>query len=266
MQKSSAYKKILTISTGLVVLLFIYFITNKNEIQVPADNIGIEQKEVFTADDMVTEKILQENKDYTIEANIPQIEDTGDSFAKQFINRQIKESVDGLIKEFTDEVEIFKTLGQNSQTGIFSSGANLPKHSLVISVAGADYALDRYLSIELKDFSYMSGSTHPYTRTITLNFDLKDGKMISIKDISKDYQKFLDEISRISKAHFSQVLTSFFEEGVLPREENFKSFLIKDDGIRFIFDQYQVAPYASGEHDLFIRHDAFRGLLNLSSH
>lgn len=250
---------------AIVILIYTFFVATGKKAEAPADTLGIASSTAVIASEIVVEKNVVDEKEYQLEINTPQIKEPGNSFAQQLINKQIKERIDTLVKDFTFELETLQTLGEDRQGSLFVNDNDLPKHSLIISVAKADYTNGKYLVIELKDYSYISGSAHPFTRTVTMNFDLKTGQLIDLEKLTNNQVGFLATVSNIAKMHFSQKLSSFFEEGVLPKPENFQVFTFEENGIRFVFDQYQVAPYAVGEQELLVEYSLFSGLLNIET-
>jgi hypothetical protein len=62
-----------------------------------------------------------------------------------------------------------------------------------------------------------------------------------------------DMINLLEGVDIEKILeNTFFEEGILPREENYKEFVLTNEGIEFVFGQYQVAPYVFGEQRVIL--------------
>lgn len=249
---------------GIVILIYTFFVATGRKAEAPSDAIGIATSTPIIASEIVVEKSVVDEKEYHLEISTPQIKEPGNSFAQQLINKKIKESIEALIKDFRFELESLQELRSGEGESVFS-GNDLPKHSLIVSVAKADYVHNKYLAVELKDYSYISGSAHPFTRTVTLNYDLKTGDLVDLERLTNNQERFLVIVSNIAKMNFEQKLSSFFPDGVLPKPENFQVFTIEDKGIRFVFDQYQVAPYAVGEQELLVEYGLLSGLLNIET-
>ncbi|MBQ7198162.1 MAG: DUF3298 domain-containing protein [Selenomonadaceae bacterium] len=112
------------------------------------------------------------------------------------------------------------------------------------------------LSIILTEYTYSEGAAHPLTFKRALNFDTRTGKLIGIdnlKKISREYAKAdytTKGITRKLKAYAERegiyLYSDFKELEKLP--ENF--YFDENFHLHFIFQQYDVAPYAAGIIDL----------------
>jgi hypothetical protein len=104
------------------------------------------------------------------------------------------------------------------------------------------------LAVSLSNYSF-TGGAHPNTTMTLLNFDIKTGKTLQLKDFIRDEAK----LKKLVEAKFRQERdlnprenlneAGFFWEGafVLP-----DSFALQNDGILFYYNTYDVAPYAQG--------------------
>lgn len=112
------------------------------------------------------------------------------------------------------------------------------------------------LSIILTEYTYSEGAAHPLTFKRSLNFDTRTGKLIgldNLKKISREYAKAdytPKGITRKLKAYAERegiyLYPDFKELEKLP--ENF--YFDENFHLHFIFQQYDVAPYAAGIIDL----------------
>ena len=112
------------------------------------------------------------------------------------------------------------------------------------------------LSIILTEIVYPDGAAHPSTFKRALNFDTRTGKFIQhvdLKSISREYAKNTytpKGITKKLKAYATKnnlaLYDSFKELEKLP--ENF--YFDENFHLHFIFQQYEVAPYAVGIIDL----------------
>ncbi|HEY1037647.1 MAG TPA: DUF3298 domain-containing protein [Candidatus Paceibacterota bacterium] len=248
---------ILLVLAGLVTLIFIQ---SRRPNELPSSVLGVSSSTPALTGNVKVETSKNETADYQTEVNIPQFENPGDSFALQHINKQIKDNVGQLVMNFTEEIQQIKTESPDSPF----NDPSLPKHSLMIKVASAKEVSGKYFVVELKDYSYVSGSAHPFTATIAYNFDLKTGDLIGLSDIYKDKAQFLQAVSTFAKKELQPKLESFFEDGISPQEQNFSVYTLVEGGIRFVFDQYQVAPYAAGEQSVTVPASALAGQLKIA--
>jgi hypothetical protein len=121
------------------------------------------------------------------------------------------------------------------------------------------------LALRFETASYFSGAAHPIEFSMVSNFDLKTAHEFELIDLfdtsSVEYLHVISDFS--TKALKTQLAAEqnvsvdspdlqFFPEGATSNPENFSVFMVEDGGIRFIFGQYQVAPYVMGEQEVLI--------------
>lgn len=104
------------------------------------------------------------------------------------------------------------------------------------------------LAVSLSNYSF-TGGAHPNTTMTLLNFDLKTGRTLKLKEFIRDEAK----LKKLVEAKFRQERdlmpreslneAGFFGDGdfVLPA-----SFALQNNGILFYYNTYEVAPYAQG--------------------
>ncbi len=250
---------VLVLAIALFAVALYVFFSSRRPSELPTSVFGIATSTPSLTSNVKIESSKEETNSYQIETGIPQFENPGDSFALQFINKQIKDNVAEAVRAFKDELV---QIQQETPGGIFND-AGLPKHSLLINPVKAHEVGGRYFVVELKDFSYITGSAHPFTSTITYNFDLKTGDLIKLEDLYRDKAQFLQAVSTYTRKELQPKLESFFEEGIAPDERNFSIFTLEEGAVRFVFDQYQVAPYAAGEQEVVMPASALSGLLKI---
>ena len=49
---------------------------------------------------------------------------------------------------------------------------------------------------------------------------------------------------------YSPLGNALFADGALPKPENYQTFVVGADSVTFIFQEYQVAPYAAGPQEV----------------
>lgn len=125
-----------------------------------------------------------------------------------------------------------------------------------------------YISFILK-YGGFSGGAHDYENNLSFNYDVKNQKVIELKDIfpnDPNYLTYLSTQSRESlkktfatvsdndreqataeeiKAVVKDIVTSI-DSGTEPKDENFDVFTFTGDKIKIYFNQYQVGPYVIG--------------------
>lgn len=128
------------------------------------------------------------------------------------------------------------------------------------------YLSDELASIKFETFSYARGSAHPMTIYSGFSYVLQEEKEITISGLFSNTGDVLSELSEKAKEKLKIMLGDMYMEdfakgGLEPKEENFKDFYISQDGITFIFNVYQVAPYAAGPQFVFFPWSEISNLL-----
>ncbi len=123
-------------------------------------------------------------------------------------------------KEFTPEYD--QTWDETSDMNVFSHKKDL----LIITYENSGF----------------SGGAHGYYHIFFKNFDLKNKKTLELKDIFKDP----------AKMKWNQLLSSYFDNDdqkemllvdKIPVNNN---FYIDEEGISFVYNQYEITAYAAG--------------------
>ena len=130
-------------------------------------------------------------------------------------------------------------------------------NSLVFSLTNIEY--------------YYMGGAHPNSTTSFINFSMKTGKAMELDDLLKP--SFEIELNRIGekifreKQHLKQgeSLTKvgyWFDNDKFELNDN---FLIKDNGLLFIYNAYEIAAYAVGQIEIFIPYSDINDLIKEDS-
>jgi len=114
--------------------------------------------------------------------------------------------------------------------------------------------------------STFSGNAHPIAQTLFLNWDTKAQKQLALSDILVD--GYLPKLTKIADSIFRKN-ENLKDTSSLARDYFFKgnkfslnqNFLITPLGIRFLYNQYEIKPYAAGTTDLFIPYSQIKNLL-----
>lgn len=171
-----------------------------------------------------TETFTEKTDAYSIDMNYPQ-------FDIPSIDAKVKAGVDAFVEEFKKEAAEKK-------------GGEAP-YELTSSFAGA-YMDDEIVSVRLT-VSRFTGGAHPGTMIYGLNYARATGKEIGLKSVLALIGATLTQVSEHSSAQLKERLgDSFIAKGAAPTEENYWMYSINDKGVTFIFNEYQVAPYAAG--------------------
>lgn len=111
-----------------------------------------------------------------------------------------------------------------------------------------------YISVLLKIYSF-EGGAHGYTNLVSVNYDKKQKKFISIPDIDGYSYESVSEICKANlKKQFAKDLdATWIDEGAAPAADNFNIFTYDGKTLTVYFEQYQVAAYAYGIQSVKIK-------------
>lgn len=134
----------------------------------------------------------------------------------------------------------------------FIASAREPNPSVTATTSyEIPYNGDKVLSVLLTEYVNYENSAHPLTYMRALNFDVKSGKPINTVDLKKFSKKISPkDLTRKLKAHAEHegiaLYPEFKELEKLPDDFYFDEKF----HLHFIFQQYEVAPYAAGIIDV----------------
>ncbi len=110
--------------------------------------------------------------------------------------------------------------------------------------------------------SSYTGGAHGIHNYYTFNYNKKTKVLLTLKDIiSQKDLKTISEYCRKGIAKQKQANTEDYSGlksdgellvGTKPKWENFETFLIANDSIIFIFNEYEVAPYYMGAFEVLV--------------
>lgn len=113
-----------------------------------------------------------------------------------------------------------------------------------------------------------SGGAHPFGGRTFYNFNLKNGKVIleeeiftagyeeALTKIIKD--KLLENFNSENKTQYTNIdEAGFFTEEIRPNN----NFYINDEGICYVFNAYEIAPYSIGESEVVLPYQSIRHLM-----
>jgi len=222
-------------------------------------------------------EIKKAGEGYTVEASYIQVSEGPGAEARKFINTHLESDVSSIVSGFE------RNYAGNPPE------KDMPANELSISMKEVTNN-DRILSIDSTIYTY-EGGAHGSCGIATYNFDVKTGCNISFRDLFNledasisDARLFIDHAGE-RKNRWKEVLTaisdyciedlkkqwnndtsSYDEEwlksGAGPKEENFNSFNLTEEGLLVHFGQYQVNCYADGMRDVKIPYEALEKYLD----
>ena len=187
---------------------------------------------------------------FTITAQTPQLTGSDDPRVTAF-NVRLNELV-------SKEVNTFRQSFLQNTAPSVTNGSFLDVTYSLLSQMGDVW------SFKFDFHFYSDGAAHPGRYTITLNYDLGQGRELALADLFLPNTNYLEVISKDCIAELSK--QPFFEgpfaEGAQPTPENYRNWNITNDGLLITFDEYQVAPYAAGPQTVVVPYRELQGMLN----
>ncbi len=114
----------------------------------------------------------------------------------------------------------------------------------------------------ISNYSYLGGA-HPNSYQTYLNFNRKTGELIQLEDITLDQEAVLNVAEQQFRTTYNlspeDPLTKaglFENELVLP-----KNFAITNKGLIFLYNPYEIGPYAAGYYEFTIPWESLAGLV-----
>ncbi|MBR1687657.1 MAG: DUF3298 domain-containing protein [Prevotella sp.] len=122
------------------------------------------------------------------------------------------------------------------------------------------------VAVYLITLDCFEGGAHGINQLLTLNFDVKTGKLLTLRDVFvKGYETPLNELllEALEKHVGVTDLKGLRENDYLYSMDIFASehFILGEDGITFVYNPYEIAPYAKGKTELTLSYDALKDLL-----
>ena len=225
MKRIVGYILILVVLSGIAYALYVFVP------RVPTLRTGPAPAATST-EVTVQEKVITESTDaYKIDAHYPQ-------FGIVSVDEKVQAAVEKALTEF----RAYPRNPRDSAT---------PQNELVSSYnsvyIGSDVA-----SVALSISEY-TGGAHGNTVIIGVNVDRATNKGISLDDALALIGKTLPQVAEASLVQLRATLGGdlMFPEGANATAENYSTFLVSQDRVTFVFNNYQVAPYAAGQQQVW---------------
>jgi hypothetical protein len=136
------------------------------------------------------------------------------------------------------------------------SGSDLEIHFSPTLISG------RTVSIIYMVYVYYAGAAHPNSYSVSFNYDISQKRMLELKDLFNAGADYLDPIANYCGTELKKSLgDAYFEDGALPKDENYKNWNLLLDGLQISFDPYQVGPYAVGPQKVLVPMDVLKEIL-----
>jgi hypothetical protein len=187
---------------------------------------------------------------FTITSQTPQLTGSDDPRVAAF-NQRLNELV-------TKEVDIWRQSFLQNTAPTVNNGSTLDMTYTLLSQIGELWSFKF-------DFSfYADGAAHPGLNSMTLNYDLGQGRELALADLFLPNANYLEAISKYCIAELSKqpFFDGAFAEGAQPTLENYRNWNMTPDGLMITFDEYQVAPYAAGPQKVVVPYSELQTLIN----
>jgi hypothetical protein len=189
---------------------------------------------------------------YTISAQTPRLAGVDDPRTQDF-NEAVSDLIQHEIGYFRENV-----LAQMPAHPV-SSGSSFNAQYMVIFQGSGLWSLKF-------DFSgYADGAAHPYHYSLTYNYDLEQGRAVSLEELFPAESDYLRTLSRYCIAELSKRDIGFyggFQQGAEPTAKNYRNWNITASGLLVTFDEYQVAPYAAGPQTITVPYSELTAVIN----
>jgi hypothetical protein len=187
---------------------------------------------------------------YSISAQTPQLTGSDDPRVLAF-NQRLNNLV-------TQEVSTFRQSFQELAVTPNSNGSSLEVTYTTVSQIGDLWSFKF-------DFSfYADSAAHPGLNSLTLNYDLGQGRELTLGDLFLPDSNYLDKIAEYCTKELRN--QPFFDastlEGAQPTPENYRNWNIDPGGIMITFDEYQVAPGAAGPQKVVVPYAELASIIN----
>ena len=191
---------------------------------------------------------------YTITAQIPSLQGSSDSRVTT-LNARLNQIAQDEINRFKNDVLSF------ASNPPISAGSSFDLQYSVIGQRADIWSIKFDISL------YSDGAAHPAHYSATLNYDLANGREITLDELFLSSSNYLQVISEFCKTQLSTRDIGFdsFSQGADPLPENYLRWNISNEGLVITFDEYQVAPYAAGPQVVIIPFPALQSIINPQS-
>ena len=272
--------KIIKNSVSLLCILSLFGCAENSQFNV-SDSSSHRESMVRTTEDLQLKEIKKKwqtgncksegDPCFTIEVSYPQFLDTNaNSLAK--INRIIKKEVSHSLQSYQfeqnrdsatqslDQIvkDIFFTFNEEIEQN------NLLPNSWVIELKGEQASETKNtLTILITEYSYLGGA-HPNSYQTYLNFNRETGELIQLEEVISDPEAVLE----IAEQQFRETYDLSSEEtltkaGLFENKLVFpENFVMTKEGLIFLYNPYEIGPYAAGYYEFQISWERLEGLVN----
>jgi hypothetical protein len=127
----------------------------------------------------------------------------------------------------------------------------------VLDISYSLHEFNIWITFVIQESLY-TGGVHSTDTVRSFTYNIETGDSVAIDDLVSQDQ--LASISEIAKSALSVQLgvqrdSSFIDSGTVALYGNFDTFFFTPEGIVFVFQMYQVAPYSQGVPEILLPYD-----------
>jgi hypothetical protein len=248
---TSRFILILLLIVVLAVIAFVFLNHHPKPVATPATAVP-EATPLPTPAEWPSTKVsdatdIETGSYYTIHATYPVAKDA-------IISGYFKTFVENTVAQFKSDTSWAAGSGTSATTsedGDLSLGITYTEQKNTVA--------DNYIfSIDM-----FEGGAHDLESTQTFSFT-PAGQEITLNSIFTDVDAGLKAVEPYVQAQLSKLADadqSMIAAGTAPTTDNYQNFTVQPDGITFIFDPYEVAPYSDGQQTVKVPLSVFQSLV-----
>ena len=201
-----------------------------------------------------TMKIEEGDYSYSVDVEYPKITDPRFTAAvRKKVNEDIKNYVYGLFKEELEEYKKSDVTEEEWKERFWKNYV-----SIEFKVERLD---SRIISILFRKYIY-GGGVHGMHFKYGFNYLIEESRMVKVGDLFIKDSDYLQQISDYCVVELDKKFKGPNDiwSGKVSIPENTNEFTIDSYGFVFYFAPYEIASYASGDHEVRIPYDVLKGL------
>jgi len=203
-------------------------------------------------------EIKESTDQYAVDVKYPEFSGFSNLESQASANSLLKSKIEENIAGFkADVVEL--SIGDS----------NLPPSALQMGYE-IIYLSEDLASLKISNYSYVAGMAHPNSFYSVFNYDFKNNREISLADFFNSGSGYLGNLSSLCLEELKKIISpdyyndDFVKMGTEPKTDNFSTFVFDKEKITFIFNVYQIGPYALGPQMVDIFYDKMAEFNNQS--
>lgn len=193
---------------------------------------------------------------YSVAVQYPVVKGLQSKDAEAALNDWLAKWALARITQFLHSVA---NLGSPDLTG------NTPGENRLSITYTAKVKTDHVLGIVWDTYQMAVGAAHPSEVLNSVMVNLDTGKQIMLADLFTPGSAYLKRLSQFCTDQLTVAAANagypLFVEGLKPVAKNFENFLIRPEGLYFVFNPYQVAPYVAGVQEVTVPYAVVADLL-----